>query len=368
MSSQIKNHISPTTHPYFTKVTQGENATKGKQDKYKAVWMSHSAIGDYEKCQRLYYLHNIYKNKAGKKINIVSPYMSLGIAVHNVIENLINFKSEERVGRDLLADFEEEWVKYHGKIGGFRNDEEELEFKERGIEMMKNVMQDYKMLKNKTIPLKSYYDGDMLPNYYISEGENIILCGNIDWIEYMDQTPSPLCGASPGEAQESLALSPSLGEGAEGGRGLYSGILKLIDFKTGKNEEKDDSIQLPIYKLLLTNLQKKWRVGDGAYWYLDNGLVVDKVLDDKLLEDTNNKIIKIGIEIRDKKYEWKANAKFGRAGWVEHEDMGKNFPCTSKLTNTNFCDCKKYEKITSGDPSAEYIGTDMYGKDAYFIN
>jgi ATP-dependent helicase/DNAse subunit B len=305
-----------------------------KQDKYKAVWMSHSAIGDYEKCERLYYLHNIYKNKSGKKINIVSPYMSLGIAVHNVLEDLRNYKSEERLKINLLENFEKEWVKYHGKIGGFKSDEEELEFKERGTEMIRNVMSDFKMLASKTIPLKSYYDGDMLPNYYISEEENIILCGNIDWIEYSEGNNS----------------------------------LVLIDFKTGKNEEKEDSMQLPIYKLLLTNLQKKWKVGNGKYWYLDNGLVADKVLDDKLLEEVKNKIIRIGIEIRDKKYEWKANAKFGRAGWVEHENMEKNFSCTSKLSNINFCDCKKYEKIVSGDTQAEYVGTDMYGKDAYFID
>jgi len=31
----------------------------------------------------------------------------------------------------------------------------------------------------------------------------------------------------------------------------------VVDFKTGKNEEKEDSRQLPIYKILLDNLQNK---------------------------------------------------------------------------------------------------------------
>ncbi len=64
---------------------------------YKAIWLSHSSIGDYEKCPKLYYLHNIYKNKdTGRKIGIVGPYMSLGISVHNVIEALKTFKVDER--------------------------------------------------------------------------------------------------------------------------------------------------------------------------------------------------------------------------------------------------------------------------------
>jgi ATP-dependent helicase/DNAse subunit B len=157
-----------------------------KQDKYKAIWLSHSSIGDYEKCPRLYYLHNIYKNKNGRKINITSPYMSLGIAVHNVIEDLRNYKSEERLKINLLSNFEKEWEKYTGKIGGFENEEQRSEFKNRGIEMIKNVTNDYKMLVRKTISTKSYYDGDMLPNFYISPEENIILCGNVDWIEYIE--------------------------------------------------------------------------------------------------------------------------------------------------------------------------------------
>lgn len=314
---------------------QNTNSELIRKDKYKAIWMSHSSINDYEKCPRLYYLHNIYKNKNNRKINIVSPYMSLGIAVHNVIEDLKNYKSEERVKIDLLNNFEKEWEKYHGKIGGFKNKEEEDNFKNRGIDIIKKVLIDYKMLINKTIPLSSYYTGDMLPNYYISEEENIILCGNLDWIEYV----------------------PAQKEGSRG-------VLSVIDFKTGKNEEKINSIQLPIYKLILENLQSKWKVNNGKYWYFESGIVTERVLDQRLLEEVKSKIIKLGIEIRDKKYTWANNARFGKAGWVEKENMEENFKC---LSASDLCDCKKYEKIITGDPLAEYVGVDMYGKDAYFI-
>ena len=57
------------------------------RDSFTAVWVSHSSIGDYLKCPRAYYLKNIYKDpKNKKKIGIVNPALSLGSAVHEVVE------------------------------------------------------------------------------------------------------------------------------------------------------------------------------------------------------------------------------------------------------------------------------------------
>ena len=122
------------------------------QDKYSAVWVSHSSMNDFLKCPRLYYLHNVYKDpQTRKKMAIVTPYMSLGIAVHNVLEGLVDLKAEERKDVDLLKKFEEEWQKVTGKVGGFLSDEEEKEFKDRGEAMIKNVVADPKFLNNKII-------------------------------------------------------------------------------------------------------------------------------------------------------------------------------------------------------------------------
>jgi len=322
-----------------------QEKTINKQDKYKAIWLSHSSIGDYEKCPKLYYLHNIYKNKdTGRKIGIVGPYMSLGISVHNVIEALKTFKVDERKAKleelnmltnlpRLLDDFDIEWEKISGKKGGFENVEQETEFKNRGKEMILNVIKDPKMLLSKTIATSSYYDGDMIPNFYISEEENIILCGNIDWIEYLDDTKS----------------------------------LRVVDFKTGRNEEKEDSIQLFIYKLLIERLGCKWPVSSGAYWYFDNGLVTEKnISDENKMSEIINKIIKVGIEIRDKKFDWSENANYGRGGWVEKKDFVENFKCSSGQENCKHC--AEYQKVIDKDPIVEYIGVDMYGKDSYFVN
>lgn len=212
-------------------------------DKYSAVWVSHSSMGDFLKCPRAYYLHNVYKNSAGRKINIVSPALSLGVAVHNVVEGLGRYKAEERFAEPLLPVFEKEWAKVTGKKGGFVDAETEAEAKARGEQMIERVAKSPGPLLNKTVRLPETHNG-MPPNFYLSEEDNIILCGKIDWLEYLPPNDS----------------------------------LRVIDFKTGKNEENDDSLQLPIYLLILNALQKR-AVDSAAYWYLDrDDGIVEKAL------------------------------------------------------------------------------------------
>ena len=103
-------------------------------DKYGAVWVSHSSMGDFLKCPRAYYLHNVYKNPdTGRKITLVNPALSLGSAVHTTLEALKALPVEERLRRDLVADFEKEWAaNASGKKGGFTDDVEEAAAKARG--------------------------------------------------------------------------------------------------------------------------------------------------------------------------------------------------------------------------------------------
>ncbi len=206
-------------------------------DKYSAVWVSHSSMGDFLKCPRLYYLHNVYKNpKTGKKINLVSPALSLGSAVHEVVEGLAEYSAETRFEKpeELLERFEKAWEKFKGKKGGFKSKEEEKIAYERGEAMIKRVTENPGPLKEKIVKLKEGANG-MLPNFYLSEKDNIILCGRIDWLQYVPEDDS----------------------------------IHILDFKTGKNEESGESLQLPIYQLLLNKLQKR-KVSGASYWYLDS--------------------------------------------------------------------------------------------------
>jgi ATP-dependent helicase/DNAse subunit B len=278
------------------------------KDKYSAIWVSHSSMGDFIRCPRAYYLHNIYKDpKTGHKISIVNGALSLGVAVHNTLEALKEIPLEERLTRDLLSDFEGEWLKVTGKMGGFRDADEEAAAKERGRVMIERVIANPGPIARKTVRLKAG-NNDMPPNFHLSEEDNIILCGLIDWLEYIPEDDS----------------------------------VVVIDFKTGKNDENEDSLQLPIYLLLLNELQKR-KVSGAAYWYLDReDGYVEKTLPS--IEDARTRVLEVAKRVKE------AREK-------------KEFTC---LRGKDGCfNCKPYEAILKGE--AESLGVGGYGQDLYFL-
>jgi ATP-dependent helicase/DNAse subunit B len=278
------------------------------QDKYSAVWVSHSSMGDFLKCPRAYFLKNVYKDpKSGKKIQVVSPALSLGTAVHEVLENLKNIPTDERIKRDLLADFEVAWKKVSGKKGGFQSAEEEEQAKTRGKAMIERALKHPGPLARKTVRLKEAKNG-MPPNFYLSEEDNIILCGMIDWMEYVPADDS----------------------------------IIVIDFKTGKNDESGDSLQLPIYALMLNALQKR-KVSGAAYWYLDRSddLTPMKFPD---LAEAREKVLIVARKVKE------ARSK-------------KIFLCPRG--EEGCFACQDFEAVLNGE--AEYVGTGGYGHDVYII-
>lgn len=281
------------------------NGNLKKQDKYSAVWVSHSSMGDFLKCPRAYYLKNIYKDpKTGRKINIVSPALSLGSAVHEVVEGLGEFKAEERFNGDLLKKLETVWQKYKGKKGGFKSEEEEKEYKERAKGMIERVIKNPGPLKNKIVKLPQ---NNMLPNFFLSEDENIILCGKIDWLEYVPEDDS----------------------------------LKILDFKTGKNDEDGESLQLPIYLLLCNALQKR-KISGASYWYLDRDDEPKPVnLPD--LEESRKKVLETALKVKSAREKKEFSCPKGEGG------------CFA---------CRPFEKILRGE--AEYLGQGEY-QDLYLI-
>jgi len=273
------------------------------QDKYSAVWVSSSSMNDFVKCPRLYYLRNVYKDPITRhKINIINPSLALGQSVHEVLEALSLIPAEERFKTSLLTAYDIAWQKVSGKFGGFTNETEEATTKERGIQMLKRVMAHPGPLTNKAIKIKKD-----LPNYYLSEEENIVLCGKIDWLEYLPETDS----------------------------------VNIIDFKTGKNDESASSLQLPIYLLLVHNLQKR-NVAKASYWYLDRD---DEPVSIKLpsLEEANKQVLETALKV-------KAARRQG-----------------TYLCPKNGCfGCRPFEKIINHE--AEFVGTGGYNQDLYVLH
>ncbi|MDO8443876.1 MAG: PD-(D/E)XK nuclease family protein [Candidatus Azambacteria bacterium] len=278
------------------------------QDKYTAIWVSHSSMGDFLKCPRAYYLRNVYKDpKTGRKINIVNPALSLGQAVHTTLESLKNIPFNKRTKCDLLADFEQAWAKVSGKMGGFKNEMEESEAKIRGRVMVERVIKNPGPIAQKIIRLKESHNG-MPPNFFLSDEENIILCGLIDWLEYVEQDDS----------------------------------IRILDFKTGKHDEGGDSLQLPIYLLLLNALQNR-KVSGASYWYLDrNDKPVDMILPD--IDEARKKVLAIALQVKVAREKKTFNCPRGDRG------------CFA---------CKPFEAILKG--GAEYLGVGDRGQDMYFL-
>lgn len=273
------------------------------KDKYTATWLSHTSIKAFLECPRGYYLKNVYKDpKTGHKVKIVSPPLSLGQAVHEVVEALSIIPSDKRFITPLTEKYEGIWKKISGKIGGFQSEATEKRFKERGRKMLVKLQKNPGPLANLAVKIKMD-----LPYYWLSEKENIILCGKIDWLEYLKDEDE----------------------------------VHIIDFKTSRYEEDTKSLQLPIYVLLASNTQKR-PVKRISYWYLE----LNKKPSKQKLPSAKKyeaEILKIGKEM-----------KLAR--------QLERFPCKHK---TGCRDCRPYEMILKGQ--AEFVGVNEFKNDVYII-
>jgi ATP-dependent helicase/DNAse subunit B len=272
------------------------------KDKYSAVWVSHSSMSDYLKCPRAYYLRNVYRDpKTNHKISVMEPPLALGQAVHETIEHLSTLPVSERFAESLMDRFQKVWEGVSGLKGGFKNAEEETKFKDRAEAMISRVMNHHGPLDHKAIKIRQE-----LPYYWLSEEDNIILCGKIDWLEYEEKTDS----------------------------------VRIIDFKTGKFDEDADSLQLPIYYLLATHVQTK-AVNGLSYWYLDRD---DEPIDMPLPKETESltRIMEIAKKV----------ALARKLGHFKCREDG----CRA---------CRPYEAVLAG--KAQQVGLNDFGQDLYIL-
>ena len=272
------------------------------------MWISHTSMRDYLSCPRAYFLRQIYKDPAsGKKINIMNPALALGNTVHEILEGLAEVKAEDRLTISLLDKYEVAWKKVAGDLGGFADSVEEAIYKERGARMLERVIKNPGPIVNKALRLHS--PDTLPPRYLFSEEENILLCGKIDWLEYFPEDNS----------------------------------VHIIDFKTGVHEEDADSLQLPIYALLVANCQKR-KIKKISYWYLDKS---DEPLEMALpdLAVAHRKVLEVALKI-----------KKARADRV--------FVCANPSSSGDCFACRPLEKIVKGE--ARYIRTSGY-QDIYAV-
>ena len=275
------------------------------QDKYSALWVSHSRINDFNTCPRAYYLKYLYRNpKTGHKMKLMTPPLALGQIIHDVLDSLKELPVKERFKTSLIGKLHESWEKIEGKKGGFLDSSIEQQFKTRAEGMLLRLMKNPGPLAKLAVKLKME-----LPYFWLSEEKNIILSGKIDWMEYLPDTDS----------------------------------IHIIDFKTSKNEENDDSLQLPIYYILARRCQTR-HISRMSYWYLEReeGMVEKGLPNEK---GVLNKIIDSALEIQ-------LATKLGR------------FKC--KQGKKGCYACKPNELLLKGE--GEFVCVNNYREDIYVLD
>lgn len=189
-----------------------------------AVFISPSSLADFDKCAQLYFYKNVYRSPRGLKIQITNPALALGQAIHDTLENFLRFPSSDRDKNLLMEKFEFAWGNISGGKGGFASVPEEKEYKDRALEMLNRFWQNDHFKNTEMTKIPGFPKAEL--------GNDLILTGKLDWLE----------------------------EDKDG--------YHLVDFKTGKNEEKEDSQQLPIYAVLISGIFKTVKIR-ASYWYLD---------------------------------------------------------------------------------------------------
>jgi len=309
-SSALKYHLVVKfflTNIWYNSSTMPQHSPQSQQpDKFSAIWVSHSSLSDFLACPRAYYIANLYKNpRTGRKITLMKPPLALGQAVHALLDSLSHVPTEDRFKTPLEPKLDSLWEAISGKKGGFSSVSEEAKYRDRAYEMLKRIQDHPGPLARKALKMK-----EDLPYFWLSEADNIILCGKIDWIEYFEETDS----------------------------------VHIIDFKTGKREEKADSLQLPIYYLLAKNCQKR-PVDRMSYWYIDR--------------DDEPKAIPLPDEQDSLDRLMKAAQRIKLARQLDH------FKC-SVDSKEGCMHCAPYEAVLKG--KAEFVGVGEYNKEVYILS
>lgn len=274
------------------------------KDKFSAVWVSHTSLKDFLTCPRAYYLKNVYKNpQTGHKFQVMTPALALGQIVHEVLEALSQKPTDQRFLQSPLQTYEQAWQKVSGKKGGFFSELEEQKYKERGRAMIERVLKVKGPLARLAVKIQQD-----LPYFWLSEEENIILCGKIDWLEYLPDTDS----------------------------------VHIIDFKTGKKMEDGESLQLPIYHLLVHHCQHR-QVSAASYWYLEfSDELEPKQLPD--LQTAKEEVLRLAKQVKLARQLQLFKCKKGADG------------CSA---------CQPLEKIVRGE--GELVGENEYHQDIYIL-
>lgn len=292
-----------------------------KNQEYDAVWLSYSSATTFTACPKAFYYQKQYKNPyTNRKVNITNISALLGLCIHELLDDISDIPPTQRAEqlelRQLVAKFLAKWKKIEPRIAQAVPAKTLADYQIKGASMLKTISSNKAVLLNPTVKL---HQESIMPRFWLSKDQGIILCGKIDWLSLS----TPVEGVS---------------------------AVDIIDFKTGKNEEATTSMQLPIY-VMLARYINGLTTNSVSYWYLENDGAFDRVT----ITDTTatyNKLLGIGMAIKEAK---------------------KSATYTCPKTECFYC--RPYNELHKflTTPNAltsqvAYIGLDSLGREEYIVS
>ena len=208
---------------------------------------SYSKLTLFSKCKKRYHFYYLDPEIAPIKKQFIKPrdYKTLGQAVHDAITLFYHLPTKERTFTNLKKSLEEAWFSETkperkpplGEDGGFSDLEHERKTYLRALKQLRNF----------------FNLGDLDPNLFYLPTKNIK-----DSFDDYESLIKP--------------LGPDFFISGKFDRidKLEDGTFKIIDFKTGRNNQ--DRFQLDFYKLL-AELNFDLKVKTLSFYYLEKGKI-----------------------------------------------------------------------------------------------
>lgn len=275
----------------------------------------------FEKCPQafhFFYLDPVYskmKAKLRKEPSNIWPFQTLGKAIHDSITLFLHLPKDQRTIVNLKEQLKITWrseAMVHklpplGKWGGFKDLEEEREYYKKALEMLVNFFKTF----DKKIVVK------FLPTKDLSHS-----------IEDYKKLIKPISREFDISGKFDLVLD------------LADKNLAVVDFKTGKSEDKNN-FQLKFYKLL-AELNFNLPVKKASFYFLKTGNI-------KEFDLTKEEPEKIKFLILDKIEKIKKETEF---------ETRPSKLCTYCLFRT-FCPAKKEVAEITKEPIQEDFIEDL---------